>query len=128
MADLRRVGKNNHKKVSGNFASEVITTSDAMDEGLFTLPEAAVVTRAYAVVLKAAGTGTIDIKVGDTVVGDEVDIKTVGVQDGTQANTYFPTGGYVTVVTGAEAGDNAGRIKIVIEYVETELSTGMLTN
>lgn len=130
MADLRFEDKNNQKKEISVFASGVVSTSAAMNDTLFTLPEAALVTRAYAVVLTASGTGTdtVDIKVGSTVVGDEVVVGVAGVQEGTQAMTYFPTGGTVTVVAGADAPDDAGRIKVVVEYIETELTSGTYTD
>lgn len=130
MADLRFVDKNNQKKEISVFASGIIATSATMDEILFTLPVASLVTRAYAVVLTPSGTetDTIDIKVGATVVGDEIVVGVAGVQEGTQTMTYFPTGGVVTVVAGDDAPDDAGRIKIVVEYIETELTSGMFTD
>jgi len=130
MADLRFENKNNQKKELSVFASSVVATSATMDDTLFTLPEASLVTRAYAVVLTASGeaTDTVDIKVGSTVVADEVVTGVTGVQEGTQAKGYFPTGGSVTVVAGADAPDDAGRLKVVVEYIETELSTGLYTD
>ena len=130
MADLRFEAKNNQKKEISVFASDTIATSATMDDTLFTLPEASLVTRAYAIVTTASGTATdtVDIKVGATVVGDEVVVGATGVQTGTQAMTYFPTGGSVTVVAGADAPDALGRIKIVVEYIETELSEGTYTD
>jgi len=130
MADLRFEGKNNQKKIISAYASDIIATSENMDETLFTLPEASLVTRAYAVVLTASGTATdtVDIKVGSTVVADEVVVGVTGVQKGTQTEAYFATGGVVTVVAGDDAPDDAGRIKIVVEYIETELTNGQYTD
>ena len=130
MADLRFNDKNNQKKKVSAFASGVIATSATMDETLFTLPAASVVTRAYAVVLTASGTATdtVDIKVGSTVVADEVVVGATGVQEGTQTKAYFETGGAVTVAAGADAPDAAGRLKIVVEYIETELTDGQYTD
>ena len=130
MADLRFENKNNQKKTVSVFASGTIATSATMNETLFTLPEASLVTRAYAIVTTASGTATdtVDIKVGSTVVGDEVVVGATGVQSGTQTMTYFPTGGSVTVVAGADAPDAAGRLKIVVEYIETELANGQYTD
>lgn len=130
MADLRFKDKNNQKKVDSVFASGVIKTSATMNDTLFTLPPASLVTDAYAIVLTASGTATdtVDIKVGSTVVANEVVVGALGVASGTVAKTYFPTGGVVTVVAGADAPNAAGRIKIVVKYIETELSNGTYTN
>ena len=129
MADLRFENKNNQKKTDSIFASGVISTSATMDEILFTLPEASIVTRAYAVVLTASGVAdsTIDIKVGTTLVNDEAKVDAVGVITGTELG-YFPTGGIVTVVAGSTAPDDAGRIKVIVEYIETELTNGTYTD
>lgn len=130
MADLRFNDKNNQKKEISIFASGVISTSATMNDTLFTLPVACLVTNVYAVVLTASGTATdtVDVKVGSTVVANEVVVGATGVASGTVTKTYFPTGGVVTVVAGADAPDAAGRIKIVVEYIETELSEGTYTD
>ena len=129
MADLRFEDKNNQKKASCVFASGILSTSATMDDILFTLPEASLVTNVYAYVETISGTvtDTVDIKVGSTIIGDEVVVGVAGV-DATAVNTYFPTGGSVTVVAGADAPDAAGRIKIVVEYIETELTSGTYTD
>ena len=130
MADLRFVDKNNQKKVDSVFASGVIATSATMNDTLFTLPAASLVTNVYAIVTTASGTATdtVDVKVGSTVVANEVVVGALGVASGTVTKTYFPTGGVVTVVAGADAPDTAGRIKIVVEYIETELTDGTYTD
>jgi hypothetical protein len=130
MADYRQTDKNRQKKKGSVFASGIIATAAAMDDNLFTLPEASLVTGVYAIVLTASGTvtDTVDVKVGSTVVANEVVVGAAGVAVGTVAQTYFPTGGDVTVVAGADAPDDAGRIKIVVEYIETELTDGQFTD
>jgi len=130
MADLTFVGKNNQKKTKSLFASAEITTAVALSETLFTLPPQSVVTNAYAIVTTVSGTATdtVDIKVGATVVANEVVVGVLGIQDGTLAKTYFPTGGQVTVVAGADAPGTTGKIRIVIEYDEIELTNGTYTN
>lgn len=130
MADLRFEDKNNQKKSSCVFASGEVATAADMDDVLFTLPEASLVTAVYAVVTTVSGTATdtVDVKVGSTVVANEVVVGVAGIDSGTVTQTYFPTGGTVTVVAGGDAPDTAGRIKIVIEYIETELSAGMYTD
>lgn len=130
MADLRFEDKNNQKKQVGVFASGLVATSATMDDILFTLPAESVVTNAYAVVATASGTATdtVDIKVGTTVIANEVVVGVEGVGTGTVAQGYFPNGGLVTVVAGGDAPDDAGSIKIVVEYVETELTSGTYTD
>ena len=130
MADLTFVGKNNQKKTKSLFASAEITTAVAMNETLFTLPPQSVVTNAYAIVTTVSGTttDTVDIKVGATVVANEVVVGVLGIQPGTLTKTYFPTGGQVTVVAGADAPGITGKIRIVVEYDEIEITNGQYTN
>lgn len=130
MADLTFVGKNNQKKTKSLFASAEITTAVAMNETLFTLPPQSVVTNAYAIVTTVSGTSTdtVDIKVGATVVANEVVVGVLGIQPGTLTKTYFPTGGQVTVVAGADAPGTTGKIRIVVEYDEIEITNGQYTN
>ena len=130
MADLRFEAKNNQKKEISVSATAPIGTSGTMNDTLFTLPVGSLVTNVYVAVLAASGVAlsTVDVKVGTTVVADEVVIDTVGVASGTVTPAYFATGGSVTVVAGATAPDTAGSIKVVVEYVETELSEGSYTD
>ena len=130
MADLRFEGKNNQKKGVSIFSSEAITTSATMNDTLFTLPANSLVTAVYAIVLAGSGTATdtVDVKVGTTVVANEVVVGVVGVASGTVDKTFFPTGGSVTVVAGADAPGTTGKVKIVVEYIETELTTGTYTD
>ena len=105
MADLTFNDKNNQKKTRSAFASGVITTAAAMSDTLFTLPANSLVTEVYAIVETGSGTATdtVDVKVGSTVVANEVVVGVVGVATGTVAKAFFPTGGIVTVVAGADA-------------------------
>lgn len=130
MADLTFNDKNNQKKTRSAFASGVITTAAAMNETLFTLPVNSLVTEVYAIVETGSGTATdtVDVKVGSTVVANEVVVGVVGVATGTVAKTFFPTGGVVTVVAGADAPGTTGKIRIVVEYVEVELTNGQYTD
>lgn len=130
MADLTFNDKNNQKKTRSAFASGVITTAAAMSETLFTLPVNSLVTEVYAIVETGSGTATdtVDVKVGSTVVANEVVVGVVGVATGTVAKTFFPTGGVVTVVAGADAPGTTGKIRIVVEYVEVELTNGQYTD
>ena len=130
MADLTFNDKNNQKKTRSAFASGVITTAAAMSETLFTLPVNSLVTEVYAIVETGSGTATdtVDVKVGSTVVANEVVVGVVGVATGTVAKTFFPTGGIVTVVAGADAPGTTGKIRVVVEYVEVELTNGQYTD
>ena len=130
MADLTFNDKNNQKKTRSAFASGVITTTATMSETLFTLPVNSLVTEVYAIVETGSGTSTdtVDVKVGSTVVANEIVVGVVGVATGTVAKTFFPTGGIVTVVAGADAPGTTGKIRIVVEYVEVELTNGQYTN
>lgn len=130
MADLTFNDKNNQKKTRSAFASGVITTTATMSETLFTLPVNSLVTEVYAIVETGSGTATdtVDVKVGSTVVANEVVVGVVGVATGTVAKTFFPTGGIVTVVAGADAPGTTGKIRIVVEYVEVELTNGQYTD
>ena len=130
MSGLTFKDKNNQKKTRSAFASGVITTAAAMSETLFTLPVNSLVTEVYAIVETGSGTATdtVDVKVGSTVVANEVVVGVVGVSTGTIAKTFFPTGGIVTVVAGADAPGATGKIRIVVEYVEVELTNGQYTD
>ena len=130
MADLTYSDKNNQKKKISAFASGTIATSATMNDTLFTLPVNSLVTNVYAIITTASGTATdtVDVKVGSTVVANEVVVGVLGVASGAVAKTFFPTGGVVTVVAGADAPDAAGRIRIVVEYIEVELTDGQYTN
>lgn len=130
MADLRYVVKNNQKKEDSVFASDVVSTYSTQNDILFTLPVASLVISVYAVVLTASGvaSSTLDVLIGSTVVANEIPVATVGVGQGTSfVPVYFATGGSVTVVAGATAPDAAGRVKIVVQYLETELTEGTYT-
>jgi hypothetical protein len=131
MADLRFADKNNQKKEISIFASGVLSTSATMDDTLFTLPKASIVTGVWVYVSTASGgdaTDTVDVKVGSTVVANEVVVGTTGTKTGSVTAAYFPTGGSVTVVAGADAPDDAGRFKVVVQYIETELAEGTYTD
>lgn len=132
MADLRFENKNNQKKEGSFFASGIINVASGttVNDTLFTLPRASLVRNVYVIVTDAAGAGdTLDIKVGSTVIANEVAISALGTVEGTVTPTYFATGGTVSVVSGAGgATDAACAYKIVVEYIETELSEGSYTD
>lgn len=129
MADLKFEDKNNQKKTSSVFASGLVATSATMNDTLFTLPVGSLVTSVSVITLTGSGTSTdsVDVKVGSTVVCNEAIVGAVGVSSGTVVPTYFATGGTVTVVAGADAPGTTGVIKVVVEYIETELTNGQYT-
>jgi hypothetical protein len=83
--DLTFNNKNNQKKEISVFASGVISTSATMNDTLFTLPAASLVTAVYAIVTTASGTSTdtVDVKVGSTVIANEVVVGATGIASGT---------------------------------------------
>jgi hypothetical protein len=129
MADVTFDDKNNQKKTLSILATGAISTGA---NTIGTLPEASLVTNVYAIVTTADtdtnGSCTVDVKVGSTVVANEVAVDATGIASGTVAQTYFPTGGAITVVAGAVAPDGDGVMKLVIEYIETELTNGQYTD
>ena len=130
MADLTKTGLNNQKRESSFGVCETLATSATMNDTIFNLPANSLVISAKAIVTTVSGTATdtVDIKVGSTVVANEVVVGVAGVQVGTQVPAYFATGGAVSVVAGADAPDTAGRIRIVVEYLELDKRSGEYTN
>jgi hypothetical protein len=129
MADLTFVEKNNQKKTGSVFASSVIATSATMADTLFTLPRASLVTGVNIITTTPSGVASsnVTVKVGTTNIATNAGIAANGVS-GTTIKGYFPTGGAVTVVAGGTAPDAAGRIKVVVEYIETTLTNGQYTD
>lgn len=123
MADLTFTGKNNQKKTYSVFTSDYCSTG-ANTFGM--LPPESLVTAAYVVVKTADGTAnaTVDIMVGTTVIANEVDVDAVATIEGSVTPTYFETGGQISVAAGAVPGAGDGSIKVVIEFIETELTNG----
>jgi len=125
MADLRRVGKNNLKRGIAVAVSEAIATSATMDDTIADIPVNSLITNVAVIVETASGiaTDTVDVKVGATVVANEVVVGTVGVKN-TEAYTQFLTGGAISVVAGADAPDAAGVIRVIVEYIELDTTSG----
>lgn len=107
---------------------DILTTGSVYGK----LPDNSVVISASILVTTVSGTAssTLDIKVGSTVVANEVAVTAAGMIAGTMvaANQYFATGGDITVLAGAvapAAGDFIGYV--IIEYIELDLHTGDYT-
>jgi len=120
-------GRNNMKRGDSYTISEIYVT--AGDFNIAKLPKHSVVIESYLNVLEgdSADTATMDILVNGITVNDEVDVKTIGVNTGTMARKYFPTGGTIEVKTGAKAGNGDGKQQLVLRYVELEKVTGEYT-
>lgn len=127
MADLTLTGKNNQKRGVAVMVCETIATTATMDDTLATLPVGVVVTDVKVVVETISGglNPTVDVKLGTTVIGNEMDIGTVGIAAGTVVPTYAATGGAISVAAGAVAPDTAGRIRVMVEYVELDTTNGL---
>ena len=128
--DVRFDDKNNQKKTLSVFASGDIATTATMGVTLFTLPANSLVKAVYVTVLTGSGTSTdtVDVKVGSTVVANEIVVGTTGTKTGSVTAALFATGGTVSVVAGADAPGTTGVIRVVVEYIEIDLSNGTYTN
>jgi len=102
MADLRFEDKNNQKKTLSVFASGVVTAANIGDT-LFTLP---------------AGSYVVSI---DAVEADGSGVGAGGVT-GIAAAGYYPTGADVV------CADVASDEKIIVTYIETDLTNGQYTD
>lgn len=101
MADLRFKDKNNQKKTGSVFASGVLEAG--VDGILFNLPKASQVLTINAILVDGTGAGT-------------------GVVVGIATDTYYPTGAEVTI-SGVTAEE-----KVIVTYIETELTSGEYTD
>jgi hypothetical protein len=131
MANLTFENKNEQKKTRSTFVSGDIALSDAINDVLFILPKASVVLDVFAITTTAdtTTTATVDILVGETVVGNEVVVGAAGVGVASAVTqTFFETGGEVTMVTGEVAATGDGVTRIVVDYIEAELTNGQYTN
>jgi len=118
--------------------SDFDLTTSGDDYELFTLPEEAYVTKAEMLVLTANNAGTsavanVGFAGGDTLIdgGDLTSAANTALSGGT--NAVVPqlktTSGVVTYQpTYAGTAPTAGKVLLVIEYVEHEKATGEVTN
>lgn len=123
MADLSRSSKNDQKKEISIFATDIMDTN-ANTFG--NLPKDSLVTGVFVVVSKVDPTAssTIDVKIGSTIIANEVPVAALATVTPTVAPLYFPTGGQISVVKGAVPGAGTGKIKVIIQFIETELTDG----
>lgn len=104
MADLRFEDKNNQKKTYSVFASDELTAANHGDT-LFTLPAGSYVKAITAVAV-------------DNTASE-------GAVTGIAAGNYYPTG--ATVAADVDLVLGAAE-KIIVEYIETELTNGQYTD
>jgi len=123
MADLSRVSKNDQKKEISVFTTDTMST-DAHTFG--TLPKGSLVTGAFVVVSKVDSTAssTIDVKIGSSVIANEVPVDALATITPTVAPLFFPTGGQISVAKGAVPGAGTGEMRLVIQFIELDLTDG----
>ena len=126
--DRRFDYKNNQKKTLSAYASGVISAAaGALSDTLFTLPVGSLVQEVKVIVIKKSATPADAVKVLVGAVELTPTASVVGV-DGvvnTAVNKYFATGGKVSL-TGTLVG--TAEFKVVVTYLETELTTGTYTD
>lgn len=128
MKDLRFEDKNNQKKSYSVFASGVIeaVANDELNHIIFTLPKASVI-KSVSVVVIGASVDVIDIKANDVAINTaDVDLSVAGYSEATITPKYFETGASVTVNSAALTAPTA--FKVIVEYIETELTDGTYTD
>lgn len=129
--DLRLYDKSNQKKVTSVFAStsiEVATGETVEEDTLSVIPKNSLLLNAQVVVETGTGDAgdAINLMVGvDSFVSD-LSLETEGVVDGTVTPLFLPNGGLLHAV-GAQAFAGDAKYKIIVEYIETELSTNTYT-
>lgn len=127
MADLTRIGLNNQKRqVSVGVGGATPTTENT----IFNLPPNSVVLGATLIVLAAdtAAGATMDVTVDGTVVADELGVSAVGTNQSFLTPAYFATGGVVGIAPGTTAPAGDGSVRLVVEYIELDKTTGEYTN
>jgi len=126
MADLTKIGKNNQKREVVVAVSETTATSATMDDTLFNIPVIGVLIKSVTVVVETvsgAATSTVDVKMGATVIANETAVTATGAVT-TAVDQYFATGGSISIVAGAVAPDAAGRLRVMVEYIELDTTNG----
>lgn len=123
MADLSLVAKNNMKRGVGVFVCDYCATAS---QTFGYLPAGSLVTAVRAVVKKADGTAssTIDVKVGSTVIANEVPVAALGVPAVTTTPAFFATGGQISIAAGAVVPAGNGLVSVFIEFIEKDKTTG----
>ena len=117
MVDLRLEGNNNRFKSVEAIVTEPYATTDQL---VATLPVGEfTVINAYLVVVEADSTAgaTMDVKLGDNVILNEVKVDDVGTKNTGFTPVTVTTGGDITIVAGDTAPAGDGLIRLVLEVV-----------
>jgi hypothetical protein len=128
--DTRTSGFNVKKGISvfvGDIAEEDIVAGTV----LFNLPPNSYVINAFLDVTTVSTTAssTVDLKVGTTVVNNEMAATVAGYAAGTVAPAKFATGGAVTAVVGSTAPAAGDLVcTLYVEYIEYAKGIGEFTN
>lgn len=128
MKDLRFEDKNNQKKSYSVFASGVIEAKedDELNHIIFTLPKASVIKNVSVVVIEASA-DSIDIQANAVAINSaDIELAVAGYNEATITPKYFETGASVTVNSAALTAPTA--FKVIVEYIETELTDGTYTD
>ena len=131
--DRTRKGLNNQKRSICVAVSEELDSALVLTDGsLFAnLPDKALIVGVYLVVTVAsASSDTLDLAYNGSVVANEIAADALGKADGTITGTaaYSATGGELIIRNGAQPVDATFRGRIVVEYVELDMTEGSYTD
>lgn len=129
--DFRFRAKNNQKKTVSYFVSGKIKLEEvgADDNAalLFDLPVNSLITNAK-VITHTAGTGPLKIACGTTEIVPNAAVNAAGVFEEV-VSKLFETGGSVLLTnSSADYKKDKGVVRILVEYVELDRTTGEYTN
>ncbi len=131
--NLTRENTNNQKRGVCVAVTEGLTEEQILGDGCvpFTLPENVLIISAAINVTNISGTAssTVDIRVGSTVIANEVPVTVAGFVEGIDnVVRKYPTGGDVTILAGATAPANGALVTdLIIQYIELDKHTGEYT-
>jgi|SaaInl8_120m_RNA_FD_contig_21_2407617_length_2604_multi_16_in_0_out_0_2 hypothetical protein len=132
MADLTTQNRNNQQRSVCSSVGELLFSdiTTAVSDTICKIPKGALVlgTRTNVITAFNAGTSiTADIGIGGSATGidDDLSIASTGVTAGTASGVYYASGTDVTVVTTITgAVPTAGRLQIIVDYIETDKVSG----
>jgi hypothetical protein len=126
MADLTHTGKNSRKKTISLFSTEKMSTEN---HTIGVLPSGSLITEISVITSTADTTAdsNIDVKIGNTVVGNDLGVASTGVDTSTTKH-YIEVGGIITTVAGGTAPAGDGVVRVVITYLEINKGNGDYTS
>jgi len=134
MTNVKRAGTFSQKRGVCIGSYSVNEEQILADGWVATLPEKSIITSVNVNVKTASSTSgaNLDIWVDGSVYVPLVPVDAVGVIDMSIPTEYFENGGYISIDAGSGTGGvppAAGdlEVDVIIEYIETELTTGCLT-